>query len=774
MKNLMFAVALMQVMDLAAVELPPFRETPFDRSRFCDPWRGDRAWGFGQLFFNACSEAGIVYQGNRYLLDEKRRSSSEISSGEWQRGRRQSYFYDWDMLGNAGYQYDENGLLVSLCAFGDTEKGRAITNRLDRERLKACDKLASKYNLTRQEMEKKYEEIRKQELAKWEKNQSLSRASVDHSHDDKEEFVGDSQKRDQCGLLDSDWRKSPWCEILNVDIKKKLRNIQSNEVERCGSVLVDSSVQSPSWFRTSGKNLIDRRRDGLCCKFDRTGRLVYAGPFELTEEAQRGYAACGAFAASNRLEWAKGHGMTVDEAEKGYKAYVKRKNGIEVLRRRGCGCQTLVHLDPDSEFERKLEFSQERQEKSKANGMAVDRWEWESGPWAYDHASKGVEFLAALSNVCERFKFTYVGTVIDMAYQDVVAVSNFCREAGELLKYAGAVSWTNGCGRSLLVAEENWFGGMAEHLHVCRYDSEGCLVWRGRLEQTEEWQAIEKEWKERKFNAKSAWAKKHGLTTAMCDWISRVGYDKWAFEAKTDEFIDETNDVNSVFGVRFSNRGRGNYSHSESLRQPVKWFNSTPMVGVRKGGFQTLSFSGSLPKDMAQDEIDRGVARLKQLLTAKWGTPHFVENEEALYHCGKPLAVCISVKDNHAGTVKDVRLMIAKNDKIANGTRIPYECRVQLVTGGTLLLVVDEMRLGKNGSWDYYLDGKCRLSVPNLMFGGYSAGEFVDDGAKSLPIRVESKPIIQRMPNGAIQICSPQRGVGEASDSLDALFKDLE
>lgn len=756
MKKLMFAVALMQVIDLAAVELPPFRETPFDRSRFCDPWRTEQARWFGQLFSNACSEAGVVYQGNRYLLDGKRWSSSGISSGGWQRGRRQSYFYDRDMLGNAGYQYDENGLLVSLCAFGDTEKGRAVTNRLEQARLKACDKLASKYNLTRQEMEKEYEEIKKRELSKWNKKQGSLRSSVDHSHDDDQDFVNDSQKCDQYGLLDSDWRKSPWCEILNENIKKKLRNIQSNEVERCGSVLVDSSVQSPSWFRTSGKDLIDRRSDGLCCKFDRMGHLVYAGPFGFTEEAQKGHAACDAFVSSNRLAWAKGHGMTVDEAERGYKAYVKRKNGIEVLRRRGCGCQTLVYLDPDSEFERKLEISQDRQEKSKADGMAVDRWEWESGPWAYDHASKGVEFLAALSNACERFEFTYVGPVIDMGYQDVVAVSNFCREAGELLRYAGGVSWTNGCGRSLLVAEENWFGGMAGHLSVCRYDREGCLVWRGRLDQTEEWRTIEREWEDRKLNAKSAWAKNHGLTPGICDWISLVGYDKWAFEAKTDEFIDETNDVNSVFGVRFASSVLGNYSHSESLRQPVKWFGSTAMVGVRKGGFQTLSFSGSLPKDMAQKEIDRGEAKLKQLLTAKWGAPQFVENEEALYHCGAPLAICISVKDDHAGIVKEVRLTIAKNDRIAKGTRIPYECRVQLAAGGTLLLVVDEMRLGKNGSWDYYLDGKCRLSVPNLMFGGYLAGEFVDDDEKSRPIRVESKPIIQRMPNGAIQIGSPQ------------------
>ena len=774
MKKLMFAVALMQVIDLAAVELPPFRETPFDRSRFCDPWRGDQAWGFEQLFFNACSEAGIVYQGNRYLLDEKRWSSSEISSGEWQRGRRQSYFYDWDMLGNAGYQYDENGLLVSLCAFGDTEKGRAVTNRLEQERLKACDKLASKYNLTRQEMEKEYEEIKKQELAMFEKELGSSQSSVDHRHDDDQEFVNDSQKRDQYGLLDSDWRKSPWCTILNKGLQTKFRDVQSNEVERCGSVLVDSMVSTPSWFRASGKNLIDKKRSGLCCKFDRTGRLAYAGPFWFTEEAQKGHAACDAFAASNRLVWAKEHGMTVDEADKGYKAYVKRKNGIEVLQRRGCGCRTLVHLDPDSEFERKLEISQDRQEKSKADGMAVDRWEWESSPWAYDHASKGVEFLAALSNACEMFKFTYIGPVIDLNYQDVMAVSNFCREAGDLLRYAGAVSWTNGCRRSLLVAEENWFGGMAGHLSVCRYDREGCLVWRGRLDQTEEWRTIEREWEERKLNAKSAWAKNHGLTTAMCDWISYVGYDKWAFETKTDEFTDETNDVNSVFGVQFMGASLGNYSQSASLRQPVKWFDSTPMVGVRKGGFQTLSFSGSLPKDMAQDEIDRNVAKLKQLLTAKWGTPYFVENEEALYHCGKPLVVCISVKDDRRGIVKDVRLMIAKNDRFANGTRIPYECRVQLVTGGTLLLVVDEMRLGKNGSWDYYLDGKCRLSVPSLMFGGYLAGEFVDDDEKSRPIRVESKPIIQRMPNGAIQIGRPQEGVGEASDSLDALLKNLE
>ena len=260
----------------------------------------------------------------------------------------------------------------------------------------------------------------------------------------------------------------------------------------------------------------------------------------------------------------------------------------------------------------------------------------------------------------------------------------------------------------------------------------------------------------------------------MCDWISRVGYDKWAFETKTDEFIDETNDVNSVFGVRFASSLLGNYSQSASLRQPVKWFDSMPMVGVRKGGFQTLSFSGSLPKDMAQDEIDRNVAKLKRLLTAKWGTPHFVENEEALYHCGKPLAVCISVKDNRGGTVKDVQLTIAKNDRIAKGKRRPYECRVQLAAGGTLLLVVDEIRLDKDGTWNYYLDGKCRLSIPRMLDGGYMAGDFVDDDEKSHPIRVESRPIFQRMSNGAIQIGSPQRGKKEASDSLDAFLKDIE
>lgn len=751
MKKLMFAVALMQAIGLAARDLPSYYDTPFNQS----------AWKHGEVYehlaSNAFCEAGIVYRGDL-----------------WQRGRGQSCFFGKGLSGKTCYQYDEQGRLVSLCEFGDTEKGRAVTNRLERERLKACDRLASEFNMTRQEMEAKYEEIHKRELAELEKmlNGPKSFAELGkkrpkkmngpqsfdgHSHDDEEEFVGESSKRDQYGLLDSDWRGSPWCTVLNNDLRKYL-DIQSNELERCGCVIADSEErETPSWFRTSGKNLIDKKANDMCCKFDCSGRLTYAGHFGFTEEAQHVRAAWEAFVASNRLEWAKERGMTVDEAEKGYKAYVKRKHGIEVRRRRGCGCLTYIHLDPEFDCERKFKTSRDRQERSKAEGMPVDRWEWESGPWAQGSANMGVEFLVALSNVCERFNVAYVGPVIDMnlMFQDIVAVSNFCQKAGGLLRYARGVSWTNRCGRSLLVSEANRDGGMYGHETVCRYDSEGCLVWRGCLKQTEEWQALVGEWREQMSKVKLAWAKKYGLTTAMCDWISAVGYDKWVFESKTDEFVDETNDVNSVFGVCFMDNSSGNYSRSESLRWPVKWFDSTPMAGVREGGFQTLEFNGRLPMDMAQAEIDRNVAKLKKLLTAKWETLEFVENKGVLFRCEKPLAACITIKDGRGGVVKDVKLTIVKNDRFAKEGLHPYECLVQLATGSTLRLVVDDMKVGEDGSFEYYLDGKCRLSFPERLFGGYMFVNFVDDEKKSSPIRVEPRGILEDLSCGSIQLATP-------------------
>lgn len=102
--------------------------------------------------------------------------------------------------------------------------------------------------------------------------------------------------------------------------------------------------------------------------------------------------------------------------------------------------------------------------------------------------------------------------------------------------------------------------------------------------------------------------------------------------ADVSYFEDNTNDTESVFGVRFGQEFEGvkstctgpfsGFETSVDLKipKPVKWFTCVNAdVDPATKRVHTLHFSGALPNTLSQMEIDDGVNQLKALMVAKYG-----------------------------------------------------------------------------------------------------------------------------------------------------------
>ena len=102
--------------------------------------------------------------------------------------------------------------------------------------------------------------------------------------------------------------------------------------------------------------------------------------------------------------------------------------------------------------------------------------------------------------------------------------------------------------------------------------------------------------------------------------------------ADVSYFEDNTNDTESVFGVRFGQEFEdvkstctGPFSGFETsvdlkIPKPVKWFTCVNAdVDPATKRVHTLHFSGILPNTLSQTEIDDGVNQLKVLMVAKYG-----------------------------------------------------------------------------------------------------------------------------------------------------------
>ena len=105
--------------------------------------------------------------------------------------------------------------------------------------------------------------------------------------------------------------------------------------------------------------------------------------------------------------------------------------------------------------------------------------------------------------------------------------------------------------------------------------------------------------------------------------------------AKVDFFADDTNSVDSVFGVPFgtkvgkeivtpgSDAGPLALLANETklkIPKPVKWFTTVSgQPDMRNRRIYSMTFKAEMPDTMSEDELQRGIRQLEQLMTAKFG-----------------------------------------------------------------------------------------------------------------------------------------------------------
>ena len=114
--------------------------------------------------------------------------------------------------------------------------------------------------------------------------------------------------------------------------------------------------------------------------------------------------------------------------------------------------------------------------------------------------------------------------------------------------------------------------------------------------------------------------------------------------AKVEFFADDTNNVESVFGVPFgtkvdkeivtpgSDAGPLSLLANETkltIPKPVKWFTTVSgQPDMRNKRIYSLTFKAEIPDSMSEDELQRGIKQLEQLMTAKFGKDCFLERSE--------------------------------------------------------------------------------------------------------------------------------------------------
>ena len=105
--------------------------------------------------------------------------------------------------------------------------------------------------------------------------------------------------------------------------------------------------------------------------------------------------------------------------------------------------------------------------------------------------------------------------------------------------------------------------------------------------------------------------------------------------AKVDFFADDTNSVDSVFGVPFgtkvgkeivtpgSDAGPLALLANETklkIPKPVKWFTTVSgQPDMRNKRIYSMTFKAEVPDTMSEDELQRGIRQLERLMTAKFG-----------------------------------------------------------------------------------------------------------------------------------------------------------
>ena len=105
--------------------------------------------------------------------------------------------------------------------------------------------------------------------------------------------------------------------------------------------------------------------------------------------------------------------------------------------------------------------------------------------------------------------------------------------------------------------------------------------------------------------------------------------------AKVDLFADDTNSVDSVFGVKFgtkvdkeiitpgSDAGPLALLANETklkIPKPVRWFTTVSgQPDMRNKRIYAMTFKAEVPDTMSEEELQRGIRQLEQLMAAKFG-----------------------------------------------------------------------------------------------------------------------------------------------------------
>lgn len=165
--------------------------------------------------------------------------------------------------------------------------------------------------------------------------------------------------------------------------------------------------------------------------------------------------------------------------------------------------------------------------------------------------------------------------------------------------------------------------------------------------------------------------------------------------AKVDYFADETNSVDSVFGVPFGTKvdkeivtpgsdagpmGLLMNDTDMKIPQPVKWFTTVSgQPDMRNKRIYSLRFRAEIPDSMSEAELQRGIRQLEQLMAAKFGKDCFQDRSAS-----RDFMVKISDSKKEREEL-EAKYPAAKNDTASSLFKVPR----------TLTLYVENHRIAK-------------------------------------------------------------------------------
>lgn len=282
-------------------------------------------------------------------------------------------------------------------------------------------------------------------------------------------YVYDAKEPDKYGVMDSEWRESPWGICYDKSKEIDPAKIYESICARHGNVFSDTSREAgylgapvnKFWNRAMGKGLLLLKDDNYCCKFDSSGHMTFSGPFDLCEEGCEYANRLAAVTNERREEWAKLHGLTRKQAEDGYAEYVTRKGGLE-LNRLPCGCLNIDFLTKEA---------------------GEEMFEGLDSKTDNEMFQKIIEDIVAFSNALEKALCVCVGQLVDKIVFECWVRGKNKRTLEELVeKMRKDHVWTRGCGKSLFVADDGGFGLEPQYCHGFRFDSQGQFIGYGQFQ----------------------------------------------------------------------------------------------------------------------------------------------------------------------------------------------------------------------------------------------------------------------------------------------------